>query len=168
VQERQREPADRQRVVIVDLHEIGAEPRQELALRLVDVDLERDAGEQLLDAGDPAGHAPRGEAAADVILVRVRDQGAGEPHAVGLRGIDDRVDLPRGIDHDALARDRIADEVDEVLHRPQLELLEVDSRFAHGFPCYSGRRHRSKRAFADGAGGSRAPLERPGRPGGGG
>src|SRR6059036_775467 len=147
VQERQREPPDRQRVVVVDLHEIGAEPRQELALRLVDVDLEREAGEQLLDARDPAGHAPRGEAPADVILVRVRDQRAGEPHAVGLRGIDDRVDLQRGIDDDAFARDRIADEIDEVLHRPQLELLQIDSRLAHLWPpwgydhsCYRRRR----------------------------
>src|SRR6266550_187738 len=48
--ERQREPADRQRVVVVDLHEVRAEPRQELTLRLVDVNLERHAREQLFDA----------------------------------------------------------------------------------------------------------------------
>ena len=111
----------------------------------MDVDLERHAREQFLDAGDAAGHAPRGEAAADVVLMGVSHQRAGEPHAVGLGGVDDRVDLPRGIHHDALAGHRVADEIDEVLHRPQLELLEIDSRLGHGVSCYSGRRARSRK-----------------------
>src|SRR5206468_12566479 len=122
-------------------------PRQELAFRLVDVHLERDAREQLLHAGDAAGHPPRGEAAADVILMGVRHQRAGEPHAVGPRRVDDRVDLPRGVHHHAFARDRIADEIDEILHRPQLELSQIDSRLAHLWPpwgydhsCYRRRR----------------------------
>ena len=75
----------------------------------------------------------------------VRHQRAGEPHAVGFRRIDDRVDLPCGVDDDALARHRIADEVDEVLHRPELELFEVDALLTHEFPCYSGRPRQSKR-----------------------
>src|SRR5207248_1845681 len=75
----------------------------------------------------------------------VRHQRAGEPHAVGFRRIDDRVDLPRGVDDDALARHRIADEVDEVLHRPEVELFEVDALLTHEFPCYSGRPRQSKR-----------------------
>src|SRR5258707_9787947 len=78
--------------------------------------------------------------------MRMRHQRAGEPHVVGLRGVDDRVDLPRGIHHDALAGHRVADEIDEVLHRSQLELLEIDSRLAHGVPCYSGNLSQAARA----------------------
>src|SRR3989442_1478598 len=65
VQERQREPSDRQRVVVVDLHEVGAQPRQELAFRLVDVHLERDARggwmrRRTARPGRGAGSAPLG------------------------------------------------------------------------------------------------------------
>src|SRR5262245_10375783 len=75
--ERRREPSDAERVVTVDLHEVRAEAGEELTLGLVDVNLERNAREQLLDAGDAAGHAPRCQASADVILMRVRDQSPG-------------------------------------------------------------------------------------------
>jgi hypothetical protein len=67
-----------------------------------------------------------------VILVGVGDERARDRHALGLGGLDDRVDLPRRVDHDALARLRIADEIDEVLHRPQLHLLQVDRLVRHG------------------------------------
>src|SRR2546425_1271401 len=72
-------------------------------------------------------------AAAHVILVGVRDERARDRHAPRLGGLDDRVDLPRRVHDHALARLRIADEIDEVLHRPQFHLLEIDRVVAgHG------------------------------------
>jgi len=71
------------------------------------------------------------QAAPDVILVGVGDEGAREPHAVGGDRLDDRVDLPRRIDHHALPGHRVADEIDEVLHRPQFHLLEIDGALVH-------------------------------------
>src|SRR5438093_10414181 len=61
----------------------------------------------------------------DVILVRVGHERPRDPHPVGLRRSDDRLDLPRRIDHDALACLAVAHEVDEVLHRPELHLLKI-------------------------------------------
>src|SRR5439155_25261319 len=123
--EGQSEPADREGRVIVDLHQIRAEALEELALRLVDVDLRLHALQQLFDAGNAAGHAPGFEAPADVILVSMGDERAGDRHALRLGGLDNRVDLPRWVDHHALAGLRVADEIDEILHRPQLLLLQI-------------------------------------------
>src|SRR5207244_4211654 len=130
--------ADVERVVVVDLHQIGAEPRQEFALRLVHVDLGRHPGQQLLDARDASGHAPRGQAAPDVVLVRVGHQRTDQRHVVGGGRVDNGVDLPRRVDHHALARDGVAHEVDEVLHGAQLELLEVEAIVPglHAGSCY--------------------------------
>ena len=119
---------DRHRVPAVHLHEVRAEAAQELPLGLVHVHLGADAAEQLLDARDVEPE----EMAADVVLVRVSHQHAAELHAVLLDLIDDRVDLPRGIDDDAVPRLRVPDQVHEVLHRAQLELPQVD-RVAHRY-----------------------------------
>src|SRR5207245_1258202 len=89
-------------------------------------------GSSRRDAALPAAPAPAAEAAAHVILVGGREERAGERDAPGLRGLHDGVDLPRRVDDHALARLRIADEVDEILHRPQLHLLEVDRLVRHG------------------------------------
>src|SRR5205807_3737902 len=52
--------------------------------------------------------------------------------------VDNGVDLPRRVDHHALARDGVAHEVDEVLHGAQLELLEVEAIVPglHDGSCY--------------------------------
>ena len=96
------------------------------------VDLRRQSLQKLLDARNAAWHAPGLEAAADVVLVGVGDQRAGDRHAAGLGRFDDRLDLPCRVDDDALTRLRVADEIDEVLHRPQLHLLQVDRLVRHG------------------------------------
>src|SRR5262245_44180436 len=131
VHERQRQASDRQSRVVVDRYQVRAEAPEELALGLVHVDLQLHAPQELLDTGYAPGHAPRGEAPADVVLVRVRDQRARDRHAPRLGGLDDRVDLPGRIDDDALARYRVANEIDEILHRPELHLLEIDRVVRH-------------------------------------
>ena len=119
--------------MVVHLHEVGAEALEELSLRLVDIDPRLHTLQQVLDARNASGHAPGLEAAAHVILVGVRDERARDRHAPSLGGLDDRVDLPRRVHDHALARLRIADEIDEVLHRPQFHLLEIDCVVAgHG------------------------------------
>src|SRR5437867_34473 len=55
--------------------------------------------------------------------------------AVGLGGADDRVDVPRGVHDRRLVRVRIAEQIDVVLHRAELELLEVDRKLHRGRPC---------------------------------
>src|SRR6059036_2558272 len=55
----------------------------------------------------------------------------GTAEADGMTITDDRVDLPRRIDDDALAGLGITDEVDEVLHGPEFHLLEVDRLRVH-------------------------------------
>src|SRR5439155_19812350 len=77
----------------------------------------------------------------DVILVRVGHERPRDPHPVGLGRSDDRLDLPRRIDHDALACLAVAHEVDEVLHRPELHLLEV--QLAHSASSSGGGRYPS-------------------------
>ncbi len=65
------------------------------------------------------------EMPADVVLVRVRDEHAGQTHIVGLDLLDDGVDLPRRVDSHALPGLGVADQVDEVLHGAQLHLPQV-------------------------------------------
>ena len=131
VKEGQREPPDLERVVIVHRRQVGAEAGEELALGLVDAHLRLHAPEELLEAGDAPRHPPRLEAPTHVVLVGVGDQDVGDRHAVGLGGPDDRVDLPRRVHDDTLAALGITDEIDEVLHRPEFHLLEVDRARAH-------------------------------------
>src|SRR4029077_8285958 len=131
VHEGQRQTADGQGRVVVDRHQVRAEAPEELSLGLVDVDFRLHAPQQVLDARDAPGHAPRRKTAAHVVLVGMRNERARDRHAPGLGGLDDRVDLPGGIDDHALARHRIADEIDEVLHRPELHLLEIDRVVRH-------------------------------------
>jgi hypothetical protein len=57
---------------------------------------------------------------------RARDR-----HVVGGGGVQDGVDLPRGIDHHALLRHGITHEIDEVLHGPELHLLDVHAIVSH-------------------------------------
>ena len=64
--------------------------------------------------------------AAQVIGMEVGDQVVRDAVAVGLGRLDDRVDVPRRVDHRRLVRGRVAEQVDVVLHRAELELLEVD------------------------------------------
>ena len=90
------------------------------------VDLDGDAREQLLDAGDVEAE----QMPAHVILMGVGDERAEELHVVPLHLIDDGVDLPRRVHHHALARLGVADEIHEVLHRAELHLLQID-RLAH-------------------------------------
>jgi hypothetical protein len=51
-----------------------------------------------------------------VIKVIVRGEGADELHLEPLGVFDDTFDVPARVDHEALARAHVADEVDEVLH----------------------------------------------------
>jgi hypothetical protein len=131
VEEPHGQASHRQRVVIVDLHQVRSQAGEELALRLVHVHLRRHAGEQLLDAWNAPRHAPRRQAAADVVLMGVGHERADDGHVGRLGRLHDRVDLPRGVHDDTLARPGVADEVDEVLHRPELELAHEESRLAH-------------------------------------
>jgi len=114
-------------------YEVGAEALEELRLGLVDTHLRLHALEQLLEAGDAPRHPPRLEAPTHMVLVGVGDEGARERHAVGLGSLHDRVDLPGRVHDDALAGLGVADEIDEVLHRPELHLLEVDRARVHVF-----------------------------------
>jgi hypothetical protein len=90
---------------------------------LVDVGLDPELRDELRRPG----HAHAHEASAEVIgwkcvtsaLVIVYRR---------RRRLDDRVDLPRGVDHGGLARLGIADQVHVVLHRADLELAEIDGR----------------------------------------
>ena len=129
VDEGQRHRAHLQRVARLHLHEVRAEALQELALRPVHVDLRGVLGEQLGDARNVVTE----QVAAHVILVSVGDQHSGEPHVVGGHEVRDAVDLPRRVDHHALAARLVADEIHEVLHRAQLDLLQVEAR-RHQYP----------------------------------
>jgi hypothetical protein len=96
----------------------------------VDVDLHGLSGEQFLDARDVVAE----EMTAHVILMRVGHQRAGEAHVLRGRQVRDGVDLPGGIHHHALAAGPVAHEIHEVLHRPQLDLLEVEPGSRHQYP----------------------------------
>ena len=71
-----------------------------------------------------------GKPAADMIRVRVGDEGVGDLHVVLRRGLENRVDLPRRIDHRDLARLGRTDEIHVVLHRADFELFKV-KRWIH-------------------------------------
>ena len=92
------------------------------------VHLHVDVGEreQLGDALD----RPAAEVTADVIGVVVRDEHAGEAHAVGAEDVDELARAVRGVDRDRLAGLAVADEVDEVDHllRDRIVTREVPPR----------------------------------------
>src|SRR5438093_668780 len=64
--------------------------------------------------------------AAGMILMRMRDEHLGEGVAVLLGRLHNALNLPGWIDYCRLARCRIADEIDVVLHRPAFHLLQVE------------------------------------------
>ena len=137
------EVPDRHVVAALDRDEVrGGEPGQamdERQLRLVDDHLGRHLSDQLRRAPDLVPH----EVAAQVVGVEVRDQVLRDPVAVGLGGLDERVDVPGRIDDGRLVRGRIPEQVCVVLHRPDLELLEVD-RMLHGSLRRAARSRRAR------------------------
>ena len=65
----------------------------------------------------------------------MRNERTTDAHAVALRRRDEEVRVPSGIDDEALLGPATSDEIDEVGHRPDLELpkIEVAVRtVAHG------------------------------------
>ena len=90
--------ADLEDVAGVDLDDVGIrEPRdfaRALGLMLVEVDLGLDLGEHVGRALDVLPH----HAAAEMVLVIVRDENLVDFVAVAIDHIDDRVDVPCGID----------------------------------------------------------------------
>ena len=61
-----------------------------------------------------------------MILMGVGDEDFGDGVAIVLSGLHDAVNFPRRVHHGGLARGRVANEVDVVLHLPAFELLEVE------------------------------------------
>src|SRR5262249_54618324 len=117
-----------ERVASAHLDEVGAVAAQELAFCGMHVDSGRRALQERFDTGNVVAE----EMAAHVVLMGMGDEDATELHPVGGDLIEDRVDLPGGIHPDAIARLRIADEIDEVLHRAQLHLPQVERVRRHG------------------------------------
>jgi hypothetical protein len=81
-------------------------------LGLMDMDLDREALEQLSHALDPVAH----HRTADVVGVIVRGQRSHDGHVVGAHQLDELADRVGGIDQEALAGGPVADGVDEVDH----------------------------------------------------
>ena len=67
------------------------------------------------------------ESATDVIGMRVRHERVRDFHLVLLRDLENRIDFPSGIDDRDFASFGRTDQVDVILHRPDLELFEVES-----------------------------------------
>ena len=131
VEKLQIDVADLDHVAGVNFDDIGVrQPRdfaRALGLVLVEVDLGLDLGEHVGGALNVLPH----HAAAEMILVIVGDENLVDFVAVAIDRIDDRVDVPCGIDDRGLARVGIADEIDEVRHRTDLGLAKVDPIFWH-------------------------------------
>ena len=132
----------------------AADARHEVGLVLVHEHLDLGAAlEQLDRTGDVVTH----QVAADVIRMKVGDEHRVERHVVGRELVEHRVDVPRRIDGDGAARRRVADQVDEVLHRPEEHLLEIEThRFVFPFSPRRAVVGRARRAAA-----GRARLRRP-------
>ena len=112
------------------------------------------AGVDRHQGGEPFdGHAE--DVAAYMIRVVVRDQRAGDAHAVRRGGVDDALDVPGGVHHQALTGVAVTDEVHEVLHLPGEGVCLTDVAPAEELPEIErghGRssntpRHRSERCL---------------------
>src|SRR6266705_318332 len=64
--------------------------------------------------------------AAGMILMRMRDEHLGDGVAILLGRLHNALNLPGWIDYCRLARCRIANEIDIVLHRSAFHLLQVE------------------------------------------
>ena len=96
------------------------EPFDEPRFRFVHHDFGLTFLEQLRHSVD--FHA--GKSAADVIRMGVGHKRVRDFHLVLLRDLEDRIDLPRRVDHCGFARLLRADEIDVVLHRADFDCLK--------------------------------------------
>src|SRR5207245_4692349 len=90
------------------------------------------------------------EAPGQVVGMEVGDQILRDAVAVALRGAHDRIDVPGRVHHRRLVRVRVTEQVDVVLHRTELELLEVDGELHGRPPVHSTGRTTVKRGCVRG------------------
>ena len=122
-------------------HEVAlGESRDELdpvGLRFVHVHL---AGRDLHEPGEPLDRLAEG-LTAHVVGVIVGHQRARDLEALPARRGEDAIDVPRGIDHEALPRVGVPDEVDEVGHRGgdvvPLREVAAGQQLSNDEPCHA-------------------------------
>src|SRR5260370_28144637 len=101
-----------------------AEPRDSLGtfgLILVDVDLDLHPMEHV----GRALHVMTHHRAAEMVGMVMRDENLVDFVAVALSEVENCADVPCGVDHRGLMRCRVADQVNEIRHRPNLGLFQV-------------------------------------------
>ena len=132
------ERAHSSRITALDLHDVGIghtdQTTQKLGFGLVDIHLGFHLFEQFSHTLDVGAE----QIAAEVILVIVGHQRLGNGEAVVFRGLDDGRNVPGGVDNDRFTRGRIPNQVGEILHGTNFNLLEIEGRLGHHFP-FRGR-----------------------------